>query len=68
LIPAWESRSVDTQTRTDPETLILEISRYLTAVDLFRAERCEPTWRPEALSPADPGRAPAHIGHAHSAH
>ena len=33
------------------EALIREIARYLAAVDLFRAERCEPTWLPElALS------------------
>jgi hypothetical protein len=59
---------MDEQTHTDPETLILEISRYLAAVDLFRAERREPTWRPEALGPTDPGRAPAHAAHARSAH
>ena len=29
------------------DTLIGEIARYLAAVDLFRAERCEPTWRSE---------------------
>jgi hypothetical protein len=29
------------------ETLIDEIARYLAAVDLFRAEACEPTWLPE---------------------
>jgi hypothetical protein len=26
-------------------TLIEEIERYLAAVDLFRAEGCEPCWR-----------------------
>lgn len=29
------------------DTLVGEIARYLVAVDLFRAEHCEPTWRPE---------------------
>jgi len=28
--------------------LFLEIKRYLAAVDLYRAEHCEPTWRPES--------------------
>ena len=29
------------------QKLIEEIDRYLAAVDLFRSECCEPTWRPE---------------------
>lgn len=29
------------------EELMREIARYLAAVDVFRDERCEPTWRPE---------------------
>jgi hypothetical protein len=29
------------------EALICEISRYLAAVEVFRAERCEPKWLPE---------------------
>ena len=33
---------------TEPNTLILEVHRYLVAVDTFRAERCEPTWLPES--------------------
>ena len=28
-------------------TLTEEVARYLAAVDLFRAEGCEPAWRPE---------------------
>jgi hypothetical protein len=28
-------------------TLALEAQRYLAAVDAFRAEGCEPHWRPE---------------------
>ena len=31
----------------DTQQLIEEIDRYLAAVDLFRSECCEPTWRPE---------------------
>jgi hypothetical protein len=31
------------------ETLLGEITRYLAAVELFRTERCEPTWRPELM-------------------
>lgn len=37
-----------------PQELIREISHYLAAVDVFRAERCEPTWLPEIA----PYRAP----------
>ncbi len=33
---------------TDTKTLIDEITRYLAAVDVFRAAGCEPSWRPEA--------------------
>jgi hypothetical protein len=29
------------------ETLLDEIARYLAAVDVFRAEACEPSWLPE---------------------
>jgi hypothetical protein len=32
----------------DTNELFLEITRYLAAVDLYRAERCEPTWLPES--------------------
>jgi hypothetical protein len=32
---------------SDIEKLIAEIARYLETVEIFRAERCEPTWRPE---------------------
>jgi hypothetical protein len=38
---------VNHQLHIDPEALIEEIARYLNAVDLFRAEDCEPSWRPE---------------------
>jgi hypothetical protein len=30
-----------------PESLMLEVERYLTAVETFRALDCEPTWHPE---------------------
>jgi hypothetical protein len=33
-------------TGSDTE-LIGEVERYLAAVEVFRAERCEPTWLPE---------------------
>ena len=42
------------QTRIDPEALIREITRYLVAVDTFRAADCDPTWRPELDSNSDP--------------
>jgi hypothetical protein len=29
------------------DELLQEIARYLAAVDVFRDESCEPTWRPE---------------------
>jgi hypothetical protein len=32
----------------DIELLLDEISRYLAAIDVFRREGCEPTWRPVA--------------------
>ena len=34
----------------DRKELFGEITRYLAAVELFRAEHCEPTWRPESAS------------------
>jgi hypothetical protein len=34
-------------TRRDVETLIGEIQLYLEAIDAFRAQGCEPYWRPE---------------------
>jgi hypothetical protein len=35
---------------TDFEALIREAMLYLAVVDGFRAESCEPTWRPELPS------------------
>ena len=34
----------------DSEALILEVSRYLAAVDAFRTEDCEPMWLAELVS------------------
>jgi len=31
----------------DSEALMVDIVRYLAAVDVFRAASCEPFWRPE---------------------
>ena len=42
------------QTRIDSEALMVEIARYLAAVDTFRAANCEPVWRPELESSSDP--------------
>ena len=36
------------------EDLVDEITRYLAAVDAFRAEGREPTWRPENVTPPTP--------------
>lgn len=38
------------QPHISSEALIREIARYLSAVDVFRAERCEPMWLPELAS------------------
>ena len=52
----------------DTQKLIEEIDRYLAAVDLFRSESCEPTWRPEihaevtvSTPPLTPRRLPSDI-------
>ena len=53
----------------DPNELILEITRYLAAVDLYRAEHCEPTWLPESTPHPTSGEGPrAHAERAPSAH
>jgi hypothetical protein len=44
-----------TPTRTDVQLLLREASRYLAAVDAFRAEGCEPSWQSEG-EPAPPKR------------
>ena len=36
----------------DSDELLDEVARYLAAVDAFRAEGCEPSWRREAADPA----------------
>ena len=43
-----DARHVNEVDHTEPNTLILEVHRYLVAVDTFRVERCEPTWLPES--------------------
>jgi hypothetical protein len=45
---------VKEQARIDPEAMIREVTRYLAAVDTFRAANCEPIWRPELESSGDP--------------
>lgn len=52
----------------DTQKLIEEIGRYLAAIDLFRSESCEPTWRPEihaevavSTPPFTPRRLPSDI-------
>jgi hypothetical protein len=37
-------------------TLMLEVKRYLAAVDAFRAEGHEPRWSPECTGPAAASR------------
>jgi hypothetical protein len=39
----------------DYEALFPKIERYLAVVDLYRAEDCEPTWRPELLLATNEG-------------
>ena len=34
----------------DSDALIREVTRYLAAVDVFRAEKCEPMWRAELFA------------------
>ena len=36
------------QIHIDSGALARDIARYLAAVDVYRAEHCEPTWRPES--------------------
>ncbi len=38
------------QAHIDSEALVVEIARYLAAVEAFRAADCEPSWRPEPVS------------------
>jgi len=39
-------------TKRQVDKLIEEVESYLVAVDVFRAEGCEPRWRGEAVQPA----------------
>ena len=54
--------------QSSPEDLIVEIARYLAAVDLFRAEQCEPTWRREVVSIVVETRGAAEVVRVSSAH
>ncbi len=36
--------------RREVRQLLREVERYLAAVELFRAEGCQPAWRGEPLS------------------
>jgi hypothetical protein len=41
---------MNAQGHIDSEALILEVTRYLAAVDAFRAENSGPMWLPELVS------------------
>lgn len=43
---------MNVEVHIDTEALIREATRYLLAVDAFRAEHCEPMWQSE-LVPSD---------------
>ena len=45
-----EFPAMNEQGHIDSESLILEVVRYLAAVDAFRTENCEPMWLPEFIS------------------
>jgi hypothetical protein len=47
---AWMNDMLD----ISAEDLVDEITRYLAAVDAFRAEGREPTWRPENVTTPTP--------------
>jgi hypothetical protein len=47
-----DARLVNEQLDIDARALIDEIARYLAVVAAFRAENCEPKWRPEAAAAA----------------
>ena len=50
----WDARGVNEKIPIDIKALIGEITRYLAAIDIFRAEGCGPTWRPELAFTAYP--------------
>jgi hypothetical protein len=57
------------QLHIDADELFLEIARYLAAVDLYRAECCEPTWLPESARSTVAAELPqTRAEHAPSAH
>jgi hypothetical protein len=43
---------MDEQLDIDAERLADEVTRYLAAVDAFRAANCEPSWRAEGPATA----------------
>jgi hypothetical protein len=43
-------------TRRQVEALIAEIDVYLGAIDVFRAEGCEPRWRSDSVPAARAGK------------
>jgi hypothetical protein len=52
--------TTETPTRQDVQLLLGEARLYLVTVDVFRAEGCQPNWRPEydrvqATAPANAG-------------
>lgn len=57
------------QIHIDSEEMFLEITRYLAAVDVYRALQCEPTWLPESMPCVTPvEHPPVCAEHAPSAH
>jgi hypothetical protein len=45
------------------EALIREIGRYLAVVEVFRSERCEPTWLPELAPSGNPSAWSVAVSH-----
>lgn len=59
---------MNAQTHINAEKLLLEVTRYLAAIEVFRAERCEPTWIAEAPCLAARKRIRTRAPRARSAH
>jgi hypothetical protein len=47
------------ETTFETTNLIAEVQRYLAAVEMFRAEGCDPRWSPELVLHADESEAAA---------
>jgi len=57
------------QEDSEARSLIQEVKGYLAAIAAFRAQGCEPTWRPEADRLfTEPDRVPVPTRHTPSAH